>query len=321
MYVLKYTTITDGPIRKNAMSKFDRAVRLLKGLSDEIQSKVFEYCSEQGWRMLEHDVETTEPVFEEVKQIVLEKAKMIERRKLFSGGQPGFLGTGSSGTPAASTTATMVPTAVTSPVPSASDSIEELTRQITKLTLFLEGQPQPRQQSAPRSSGPPSTNSDRPWQRKCMWCDSVEHTRRDCTEFTEALNAKVVGFNESGRIKLMSTGEELPLMTNRGGMREAVRSRTVETASRVTAVTSVDVDTISFDDQLFESWALKMDQQGLLHWILRTEFVPIKLSMWKQMKNENAMLWSAPDASDLELMDLRKYNQLRNPILAPQIHV
>src|SRR5213078_1052409 len=69
------------------------------------------------------------------------------------------------------------------------------------------------------------------------------------------------------------------------------------------------------------SWALKMDQQGLLHWILRTEFVPIKLSMWKQMKNENAMLWNAPDASDLELMDLRKRNQLWNPILAPQIHV
>ena len=84
-----------------------------------------------------------------------------------------------------------------------------------------------------------------------MWCDSVEHTRRDCTEFTEALNAKVVGFNESGRIKLMSTGEELPLMTNRGGMKEAVRSRTVETASRVTAVTSADVGAISFDDQLF----------------------------------------------------------------------
>ena len=84
-----------------------------------------------------------------------------------------------------------------------------------------------------------------------MWCDSVEHTHRDCTEFTEALNAKVVGFNESGRIKLMSTGEELPLMTNRGGMKEAVRSRTVEPASRVTAVSSADVGAISFDDQLF----------------------------------------------------------------------
>ena len=36
MYVLKYTTITEALIRKNAMSKFDRAVRLLEGLSDEI---------------------------------------------------------------------------------------------------------------------------------------------------------------------------------------------------------------------------------------------------------------------------------------------
>src|SRR5436309_1257404 len=41
MYVLKYMTITDALIRKNAMSKFDRAVRLLEGLSDETQSKVF----------------------------------------------------------------------------------------------------------------------------------------------------------------------------------------------------------------------------------------------------------------------------------------
>ena len=72
-----------------------------------------------------------------------------------------------------------------------------------KLALFLEGQPQPYQQSA-CLSGPTSTNSDHPWQRRCMWCDSVEHTRRDCTEFTEALNAKQVGFNELGRIKLMS---------------------------------------------------------------------------------------------------------------------
>src|SRR5437773_2290933 len=196
MYVLKYTMITEALIRKNAMSKFDRTVQLLEGLSDEIQSKVFEYCSEQGWRMLEHDVETTEPVFEEVKQLVLEKANMIERRKLFSGGHPGFLGTGSSGTPAASATATTVPTAITSPVPSASDSIEELTRQITKLALFLEGWPQQHhQQPAPRAPGSIASNSL--WQRRCMWCDSVEHTHRDYTEFTEALNAKVVGFNES----------------------------------------------------------------------------------------------------------------------------
>ena len=102
-----------------------------------------------------------------------------------------------------------------------------------------------------------------------MWCDSVEHTRRDCTEFTEALNAKVVGFNESGRIKLMSTGEELPLMTNRGGMKEGVRSRTVETASGVTAVTSVDVGAISFDDQLFGKLG---PQNGSATWVTSLDF-------------------------------------------------
>src|SRR5438552_10459227 len=251
MYVLKYTTITDALIRKNAMSKFDRAVRLLEGLSDEIQSKVFEYCSEQGWRMLEHDVETAEPVFEDVKKVVLEKAKMFERRKLFVGGRltgPGYVGTGSNGTPTSSATATTapttVPTTVTSPVPTASDSIEELTKQLSKLTLILEGQPQPQQQF--RGTGPTQTsNSDRPWQRRCVWCDSVEHSRGKCSEFIEALNAKLIGFNEVGRVKMMSTGEELPLMFNKGGMKEALRIRM--------AAISADVGAITFDDRVFAS--------------------------------------------------------------------
>ena len=251
MYVLKYTTITDTLVKKNAMSKFDRTVRLLEGLSDEIQSKVFEYCSEQGWRMLEHDVETAEPVFEDVKKVVLEKAKMFERRKLFVGGRltgPGYVGTGSNGTPTSSATATTapttVPTTVTSPVPTASDSIEELTKQLSKLTLILEGQPQPQQQF--RGTGPTQTsNSDRPWQRRCVWCDSVEHSRGKCSEFIEALNAKLIGFNEVGRVKMMSTGEELPLMFNKGGMKEALRIRM--------AAISADVGAITFDDRVFAS--------------------------------------------------------------------
>jgi len=37
--------------------------------------------------MLEHDVETMEPEFEEVKKVVLEKAKSLGRRKLFIGGR------------------------------------------------------------------------------------------------------------------------------------------------------------------------------------------------------------------------------------------
>ena len=50
----------------------------------------------------------------------------------------------------------------------------------------------------------------------------------------------------------MSTGEELPLMINRGGMKEAVRSRTVATTSQVTSgAITADVGAITFEDGLF----------------------------------------------------------------------
>ena len=41
MYVLKYTTITDTLVKRNAISKFDQTVRLLEGLSDERRFRVW----------------------------------------------------------------------------------------------------------------------------------------------------------------------------------------------------------------------------------------------------------------------------------------
>ena len=48
LYVLKYATITESLVKKNAMSKFDRTVRLLEGLSCELQAKVFESCADKS---------------------------------------------------------------------------------------------------------------------------------------------------------------------------------------------------------------------------------------------------------------------------------
>src|SRR5204863_7701139 len=39
VYVLKYTTITDALVKKHAMARFDQNVRLLEGLSEELQWK------------------------------------------------------------------------------------------------------------------------------------------------------------------------------------------------------------------------------------------------------------------------------------------
>ncbi len=48
MYVLKYTSITNALLKRNSLSKFHQRVLLLDGLSEELQTKIFEYCSEKG---------------------------------------------------------------------------------------------------------------------------------------------------------------------------------------------------------------------------------------------------------------------------------
>ena len=63
--MLRYTTISDAVVKKNIISSFDRNIRLLKGLSEEVQTKVFEAYSNKGWRVLENDVETTESEFDD----------------------------------------------------------------------------------------------------------------------------------------------------------------------------------------------------------------------------------------------------------------
>ena len=72
-------------------------------------------------------------------------------------------------------------------------------------------------------------------------------------EFLEALDAKVIGFNEMGRVKVMSTGEELLLMVNKGGMKESLKSRKAATSSQSTTATSANVGANTFDDLVFGS--------------------------------------------------------------------
>jgi hypothetical protein len=213
MYVLKYTAMTQELIEKNAMSVFDRNVRLLEGLSEVIQSKVFEYCSDRKWRMLEHDVNMEEPKFEYVRDVVLAKARTMERKNLFISGRLSGMGYSSTET---RITTTMTPsttlTTVSSPNSTASNlDLKDLTEQISRLTLLIDGQSR---QPAPLQL---------PWNARCMYCDSLVHTRRnECPEFQEALAKGAVGINEMGRVKLMATGEELPLMFGRGGMKAVV---------------------------------------------------------------------------------------------------
>jgi hypothetical protein len=274
MYVLKYTAITQELVDRNAISTFDRNVRLLEGLSEGIQSKVFEHCSDRKWRMLEHDVDTEEPKFEDLKEVVLAKARTMERKHLFISGRLSGMGYASAeaatSTPTASTAPSTIPTAMTSPSSAASD-LKELTEQISRLTLLIGGQSRQIPGTAPAPI--PAVSGFAPqrptWVPRCMYCDSLVHTRRsDCPEFQEALGRGVIGINEKGRVKLMATGEELPLMFGKGGMKVVVQSKLATGTSGIvstnlvtvhapqtslttdaTTPTAAGVATISFDDR------------------------------------------------------------------------
>ena len=72
MYAIKYAGTTEALVNRNALSKFDRNVWFLEGLSDDVRLKVFEYGSEERWRMLEIDEGMTDPEFEELKREIFE---------------------------------------------------------------------------------------------------------------------------------------------------------------------------------------------------------------------------------------------------------
>ena len=56
---------------------------------------------------------------------------------------------------------------------------------------------------------------------RCIWCDSTEHARRDCDNFSDALRKDVVFFKD-GKIHLRETGQPLRTNFGKGGMQTLV---------------------------------------------------------------------------------------------------
>jgi hypothetical protein len=187
---------------------------------------------------------------------------MMKKRKMFESGTFAGLGnpeksimspgTLTTSTPTTSTTVTTVPTAATSPRPTASDSeLTELTKQLSKLALVLQGQP--RQQPTSSSTMPTTSSELQPrFQRepRCIYCDSVDHVQRwRCSDLKDAMDANVVGYNTKGRLMYIPTGEEIPANFGRGGMKGWVQTRAQEAAGKGSGTAMMaNVGTITFDD-------------------------------------------------------------------------
>ena len=56
---------------------------------------------------------------------------------------------------------------------------------------------------------------------RCIWCDATDHSRRDlCSDFLDKLKSGLIRINENGRIAISASGEEIPTMFGRGGMKK-----------------------------------------------------------------------------------------------------
>ena len=126
-------------------------------------------------------------------------------------------------------------TTASTPASTASDSVADLTERIARLTLAMEARMQSQLSTttptAAAAASAPRTYGDRP--QHCTWCDSLEHLRRNCTEFTEALQQQRVRLNERGRVVGNVNGEEFPLMIGKGGMKRFIALTTTNVATPV----------------------------------------------------------------------------------------
>jgi hypothetical protein len=100
-----------------------------------------------------------------------------------------------------------------------------LTEQISRLILAMQGNMQSKPPIASINTMSTSSVSKRPPAEKpkhCIWCDSTEHFRRlDDLELKEVIRISRIRINQ-GRIIVTATGEELPIMFGKGGIKRLI---------------------------------------------------------------------------------------------------
>jgi hypothetical protein len=246
VYLLKYDSISDTLVKKGALSTLDRINRFLDGLCEKLRERALEFCTKKDWRLSSHDTGTTDPVFKELKDFIATKAEAAQKKTVYD---KEYAIRNGNATTATATTTTITrttsgnnpsispPQAITesTPTPTATYSVADLTERMARLALAMEAY-LPSQPSMNAPTGSAVASAPRPLRERsqhCTWCDSTEHLRRECAEFTEALQQKRVRLNERGRAVSAVNGEEYPLMIGKGGMKRFV-ALTTSVATPVT---------------------------------------------------------------------------------------
>jgi hypothetical protein len=242
VFVLKFSSITDVLVSKSALSDIDRFAKLLEGLDEKMRNKVIKLCTQKGWRVTDQDT-GEKPNFDDIKKYLEAEAKTAERVAVYE--KENAIRGPSNLKPVVKTSISPATTAVPSP---ALDPVRELTEQLAALTLMVKSlssndKPAVYSAPAPSISVPPSGSFPR-GPRRCIWCDSTEHMRKECSSFDTAFKSGGVAFNNQGRVILAASGQELVPAYGRGGMKAFYESQLQQAPIPI----RVNVNAISFDD-------------------------------------------------------------------------
>ena len=247
VYVLKYTSISEALVTAHALSTLDRVTRLLDGLSDDLRRKVIRHCTKKGWKLSTQDTGTKDPKYDEITTFILTEAQTNQMMAVYNDERS--IRERSSTTTAKDTTLSnttlsnshpeilRTPAITTTQKPAtiaAVDPMIALTEQISRLTLAMQGNMQSKPPVASINTMSTPSVAQRPSGEKpkrCIWCDSTEHFRRlDCPELQEAIRISRIRINDQGRIVVTATGEELPIMFGKGGMKRLITLTTAAAA-------------------------------------------------------------------------------------------
>ena len=206
----------------------------MDGLPEDLRKRVLKFCTKKAWRLSAQDTGTEEPIFEQLREFVVEEAQTRQKETVYDKERKireGHDGSSSSDSlPSAQSSGVSPDThppvtlALAGPMPrptlAASDAVAELTQQFSKLALIIQAN------MAPPSNTPQldlsSAAAFTPQLRRpnrCHWCDDTEHMRGSCVEFAKFIREGRVLISENNRVVNAGTGQEFPLMIGKGGMR------------------------------------------------------------------------------------------------------
>jgi hypothetical protein len=257
VFILKFSSITDALVSKGTLSDIDRFAKLLEGLDEKMRNKVIKLCTQKGWRVTDQDT-GDKPKFGDIKTFLKSEARTAERVAVYE--KENVI----RGPPDSKPAEKLISPATTAVASPALDPVRDLTEQLAALTLMVKAlQPQSTiDKPATPSTSAPSTSFPR-GPRRCIWCDSTDHLRKECPSFDTVFKSGGIGFNTQGRVILTVSGQELIPAYGRGGMKAFYESQ----PQAPIPVRQVSVNAISFDDGFGSSAGTRITKVDGEEWV------------------------------------------------------